>query len=149
MEPIRPDTPDDLDGENDPGVLDPRDSLDDRGVDPLDEGWSPPERAWAVEDWGTTGEEEERGESLAGRLARELPEASWPESDGLGDATGTDGELVDDEVGDVRAGRLYEDDEGAREDTDDELHATDAGIDGGAATAEEAAVHVVRPGDRA
>jgi Family of unknown function (DUF5709) len=136
-------SPDDLDGENDSGLLEPGDTLDDRGVDPLDEGWSPPDRPWVSTDWGTTGDEEERGESLAGRLARELPEPREPDGDGLGDASDTDGELLDDEVGDVRAGRLAEDDDGYGTDEEAELNARDRGIDGGGASAEEAAVHVV------
>jgi hypothetical protein len=49
--------------------------------------------------------------------------------------------LLDDEVGDVRAGRLVM--AGGTFDDDAELYALDAGIDGGAASAEEAAVHVV------
>ena len=138
--------PDDLDGENDTGVLDPEDTLDDRGVDPLDEGWSPAERPWAVTDWGTTEDEEERGESLDGRLARELPDRRADDDgdgDGLGDASDTDGELIDAEVGDRRAGRLVEPDEGWATDVDDELYAGDRGYAGGAASAEEAAVHLV------
>ena len=47
------------------------------------------------------------------------------------------------EVGAERAGRLVEEDEGAREDTDSELFARDVGIDGAGASAEEAAVHVI------
>jgi hypothetical protein len=143
-------SPDDLDGENDSGVLDPEDTLDDRGADPLDEGWSPAERPWAVDDWGTTGDEEERGESLDGRLARELADPVVDGGDGLGDTSDTDGELLDDEVGDVRAGRLAEDDDGTGTDTEAELVAFDRGIDGGAASAEEAAMHLVadrEPGD--
>ncbi|MGY1641759.1 DUF5709 domain-containing protein [Geodermatophilus sp. SYSU D00703] len=143
MQPFDPDlTPDDLDGENDSGVLDPEDTLDDRGVDPLDEGWSPAERPWAVAGWGTTGEEESAGESLDGRLAREVPEPADPDGDGLGDTSDTDGELLDEEVGGDRAGRLVED-EGTSWDTESELLASDRGIDGGAASAEEAAVHLV------
>jgi Family of unknown function (DUF5709) len=152
MQPFDPDlTPDDLDGENDSGVLDPEDALDDRGVDPLDEGWSPAERPWAVAGWGTTGEEESAGESLDGRLAREVPERAGPDGDGpgdgLGDASDTDGELLDEEVGGARAGRLVED-EGASWDTESELLASDRGIDGGAASAEEAAVHLVAEEER-
>ena len=133
----RLDSPDE---DDDSGVLEPGDSLVDRGVgDVLDEGWSAPERPYAVEDWGTTGDEESAGESLAGRLRREVPEGSDDDGDGLGDTSDTDGELRDDEVGDVRAGRLSElDDRGT-----EELVADDEGIDGGAASAEEAAVHVV------
>jgi hypothetical protein len=148
MQPFDPGlTPDDLDGENDSGVLDPEDALDDRGVDPLDEGWSPAERPWAVADWGTTGEEESAGEGLERRLAREVPEPADPDGDGLGDASDTDGELLDEEVGDVRAGRLVEDG-GTSWDTEAELVASDLGIDGGAASAEEAAVHLVAEEDR-
>jgi hypothetical protein len=140
-------SPDDLDGENDSGVLDPEDTLDDRGSDPLDEGWSPADRPWAVDDWGTTGDEEERGESLDGRLARERADPVVDDGDGLGDTTDTDGELRDEEVGDLRAGRLAEDDDGTGADTEAELVAFDRGIDGGAASAEEAAVHLVADRD--
>jgi hypothetical protein len=54
--------------------------------------------------------------------------------------SGTDGELRDDEVGDLRAGRLVADREG-----DPELDALDVGVDGAAASAEEAAVHTAEP----
>jgi len=135
---------DGTDPEEASGVLEPEDTLDGpAGVrDVLDTGWSPAERPWAVDDWGTTEAEEAAGESLDGRLARELPDRVDDEGDGLGDASDTDGELLDDEVGDVRAGRLVDTD-GGRGDTDDELWARDEGIDGAAASAEEAAVHIV------
>jgi hypothetical protein len=111
--------------------------------DPLDEGYSPPERPWAVNDWGTTAREEAEGESLDRRLARERPE-SWAEGDaeddGLGDASDTDGELRDDQVGDARAGRLTDSGDGHG---DHEPYADDVGVDGAGASAEEAAVHVV------
>jgi hypothetical protein len=137
---------DGTDPEEDTGVLEPEDTLDGTpGVrDVLDTGWSPAERPWAVDDWGTTGEEESAGESLDGRLARELPDWVPDEGDGLGDASDTDGELIDDEVGDVRAGRLVDADDGGTDDRDDELFARDEGIDGAAASAEEAAVHIIR-----
>src|SRR4051812_39614373 len=112
--------------------LDELDTLDTRGLaDPLDEGWSPPERPWAVNDWGTTPREEAEGESLNSRLARELPD-SWgeEEGDGLGDVSDTDGELRDDEVGDLRAGRLVADEDVG----DGELDAQDVGVDGAAAS---------------
>ena len=113
-------------------------------------GYSPADRPWVSNDWGTTEREEEAGESLDGRLARELPErVEYPEGDGLGDTSDTDGELIDDEVGSRRAGRLVEpsedDEDGA--DTEDELYAEDEGNDAGAASAEEAAIHVVRDDD--
>ena len=98
---------DGTDPEEASGLLEPEDTLEDlHGVrDVLDTGWSPPERPWAVNDWGTTEAEESAGESLDGRLARELPDSVEDEGDGLGDSSDTDGELLDDEVGDVRAGR--------------------------------------------
>jgi hypothetical protein len=138
---------DGTDPEEASGLLEAEDTLEDaRGVrDVLDTGWSPPERPWAVDDWGTTEAEELAGESLEGRLARELPDDGAPDDgDGLGDSSDSDGELLDDEVGDERAGRLVDADDGGAEDTDDELYARDAGIDGAGASAEEAAVHVVR-----
>jgi hypothetical protein len=57
-----------------------------------------------------------------------------------------DGLLLDDGP-DPRAGRLVAEDEGAHPDTEDELVARDVGIDDGAATAEEAAMHVVEDDD--
>lgn len=129
--------------------LDPEDTLEDRGVaDPLDEGYSPPERPWAVDDFGTTAQEEAEGEDLDHRLARELSDPAFlddgsDDGDGLGDTSDTDGELLaTDEVGRRRAGRLVERDEDPLV-TDDESWAVDAGIDGAAASAEEAAVHVI------
>ncbi len=135
-----PDRGDDLDGD---AQLDQGDTLDDRGVaDPLDEGYSPAERPWAVDDFGTTAREEAEGEDLDHRLAREVPDIS-DEDDGLGDTSDTDGELRDDQVGDRRSGRLVASDEGGVSDTDDEAWASDIGVDGAGASAEEAAVHVV------
>ncbi|SNS33191.1 hypothetical protein SAMN06893096_103255 [Geodermatophilus pulveris] len=140
---------DGTDPEEDSGVLEAQDTLEDLdGVgDTLDTGWSPAERPWAVADWGTTEREELAGESLTGRLAREVPEPQEVDGDGLGDTTDTDGELVDDEVGGSRAGRLVEAADEGWSDVESELHAVDVGIDAGAASAEEAAVHVVPDGE--
>ena len=135
-----PDSGDDLDGD---AQLDQGDTLDDRGVaDPLDEGYSPAERPWAVDDFGTTAREEAEGEDLDHRLARELPDIG-DEDEGLGDTSDTDGELRDDQVGDRRSGRLVAADEGGVTDDDPDAWASDIGIDGAGASAEEAAVHVV------
>jgi uncharacterized protein DUF5709 len=130
------------------GLLQPQDTLDHaNGVcDVLDTGWSPPDRPWAVNDWGTTGWEETTGEGLEGRLAREVPERDDDDGDGLGDTSDTDGELIDGEVGHRRVGRLLE--TGAQwGNIESELHASDVGIDGAAASAEEAAVHLVGESD--
>ena len=107
--------------------------VDDRGLkEPLDEGYSPPEKWSAAQRYGNTEFEEHEGESLDQRLAQEVPDISADEP-----------ELVGGEVGGERAGRLVEDDAGARTDTDKDLFAIDVGIDGAGASAEEAAVHVI------
>ncbi|MCM2410896.1 DUF5709 domain-containing protein [Streptomyces sp. RKAG290] len=122
-------------------LLDVEDTLDNRRLtDALDEGYSPPERPWAVEDRGTTASEQHSGETLDSRLARELPEAADPAGDGVGDKSDGDGEPWDAEVGTVRAGRL------TREldlDEPDSMAGEDVGVDGAAASAEEAAMHVI------
>ncbi|MEU6610768.1 DUF5709 domain-containing protein [Streptomyces shenzhenensis] len=136
--------PDGTEIREDSGLLDAEDTLVNDGVeDPLDRGWSPPERPWAVEHTGVTAAEGHRGETLDQRLAEELPDLAVPDSDGIGDCQGTDGELLDNEVGDLRSGRLVAPDEGVHEDEESALVATDVGIDGAGASAEEAAMHVV------
>lgn len=112
------------------------DTLDGRGVsDLLDEGYSPPERWSAGEGFGTTAAEALRGESFEQRFAQEEPDI---------DPYAVPPEFVDGpEVGRERAGRLVAPDEGSHLDLDEELVAADVGIDGGAASAEEAAIHVV------
>jgi hypothetical protein len=124
--------------------LDDLDTLDGDGtMDPLDRGWSPVERPWAVDGPGLTPREAREGESLDARLTRELPDVRVEDWDGIGDTSDTDGEPLDDEVGTVRSGRLVATDEGWVSVTEEELFATDVGIDGGAASAEEAAMHLV------
>lgn len=136
--------PDSSDVQDDAGLLDAEDTLDNDGVgDPLDRGWSPPDRPWAVERAGVTAAERQQGETLDERLAEELPDLAAPDGDGLGDSSETDGELLDNEVGAARSGRLVAPDEGAHEDEESALVATDVGIDGAAASAEEAAMHIV------
>jgi hypothetical protein len=136
--------PDASDIQDDSGLLDEEDTLEDDDVDnPLDRGWSPPEKPWAVEHDGVTAAERLHGETLEQRLAEELPDLAVPDGDGLGDSEDTDGELLDEEVGAVRSGRLVAPDEGVHEDEESALVATDVGIDGAAASAEEAAMHIV------
>ncbi|AEY93602.1 hypothetical protein SHJG_8337 [Streptomyces hygroscopicus subsp. jinggangensis 5008] len=136
--------PDGSEVQDDAGLLDASDTLDYRsGEEALDEGYSPPERPWGVEHTGVTAAERWRGESLDERLAEEVPDIGVPEGDGIGDTWGTDGELLDDEVGDERAGRLVAPDEGAHENTESDLFASDRGLDGAGASAEEAAMHVI------
>ncbi|MFJ5304883.1 DUF5709 domain-containing protein [Streptomyces sp. NPDC088350] len=136
--------PDGSEVQDDAGLLDAEDTLVADGVeDPLDRGWSPPDRPWAVERADVTAAERQHGESLDQRLAEEVPDLVVPDGDGLGDSEDTDGELRDFEVGDTRSGRLVAPDEGAHEDEESGLIATDVGIDGAAASAEEAAMHIV------
>ena len=131
--------------------------VDDRGLaEPLDEGYSPPEKWSAGQGFGNTPLEESMGESLDQRVAQEVPEPDpYERADAeaeRGDLAplvaedSTDGEAVQADVeaaeGD-RAGRLVAEDEGVRPDTEKDLVAQDVGIDGAAAGAEEAAVHVV------
>jgi hypothetical protein len=136
--------PDGSEIQDDAGLLDAEDTLVNDGVaDPLDRGWSPPDRPWAVERADVTAAERRHGETLDQRLAEELPDLVAPDGDGIGDCDGTDGELLDNEVGSARSGRLVAPDEGAHEDDESALIATDVGIDGAAASAEEAAMHIV------
>ncbi len=121
---------------DDENQLQPGDTLDDRNVeDVLDEGYSPPERWSAAEDYGNTADETLQGESFQQRMKQEVPDV---------DPYAENGENVGGpEVGTARSGRLVAPDEGAGEDTEKDLVADDIGIDGAAASAEEAAVHVV------
>ncbi len=121
---------------DDEDQLQPGDTLDDRGVgDLLDEGYSPPEKWSAGEGYGTTADEALQGESLDQRLRQEEPDA---------DPYAEDGENVGGpEIGTDRSGRLVAPDQGLGEDDEKDLVADDIGIDGAAASAEEAAVHVV------
>jgi hypothetical protein len=126
--------PDSVDTESD--QLEPEDTLMDTGVtDVLDEGYSPPERPW------TADEDASLTSRLDRELAEEVPDPEDP--DWAADAADTDGELLDDQVGERRAGRLVDASAGGVSDTDSDAWATDVGIDGAGASAEEAAIHIV------
>ena len=116
--------------------IEPQRSLIDRGVeDVLDEGYSPPERYSPLIREG-------EHETLDERLEEELPE---PDPYALEE----EDEILDDgEVGGDRAGRLVEPNEGIGPDVESDLVGTDVGIDGAAASAEEAAVHIVPDDER-
>ena len=125
--------------------LQPADTLDDRGVeDALDEGLSPPEQPYGPGAFGPP-------ETIAQILAEEEPDPAsrigvlFDEAEQQrSDQAERDAEFPQDrEVGRVRAGRLVAPDLGFGEDDDAELFALDAGISGGAASAEEAAVHII------
>jgi Family of unknown function (DUF5709) len=108
--------------------LEPERSLDDRGVDdPLDEGYSPPEKPSELLRHGDH-------QTLEERLAAEEPDV----------ADDVEGDFIDDgEVGGERAGRLVDPNQGIGPDVEKELIGDDVGIDGAAASAEEAAMHIV------
>ncbi|MFB7176169.1 DUF5709 domain-containing protein [Streptomyces sp. NPDC056257] len=112
----------------------------------LDQGYSPPERPYASDRVDTTAEGQRRGESLDARLAREQPEQAPPTGDGIGDLTDGEGEPVDPQAGGERAGRLAPATASPHRNS---VLAHDVGIDAGAASAEEAAMHVVPDTDEA
>lgn len=120
---------------DDDDQLSQEDTLIDRGVDDvLDEGYSPPEK------W----KEPRDDETLDELLSEEEPDPAMQlddEDDPSADFS--EGFSNTEEVGDRRAGRLVAPDEGVNPDDESDLLATDVGIDGSAASAEEAAVHVI------
>ncbi|MBB3041334.1 DUF5709 domain-containing protein [Nocardioides soli] len=123
-----------VDDEDQPGNID--DLGDDDVDDELDRGYSPPERYSVGQGYGNTPWEEEHRETIDQRIGQEEPDPD-PYAE-------TDDEFVDDgEVGDARAGRLVDPDEGLGEDREKDLVGDDVGIDGAGASAEEAAVHIV------
>jgi len=130
-------------------VSDASDTLEGNpGDDPLDRGVIPPER-WSA-GIKTAGEQE----SLDQLLAEEEPDTALDADDDLPEDSGDDAEadeyldgLLLDDGPDPRAGRLVAEDEGAHPDDEADLVARDVGIDGGAASAEEAAMHVVEDDD--
>jgi hypothetical protein len=131
--------PDEID-QLDQDQLQPVNNLDNRGVaDFLDEGYSPPEKPSALIREGSH-------ETLDQRLSEEIPEPDPYAEDEQEDNLTVRDELenIDDgEVGEERAGRLVDPNEGIGPDYDRDLIGEEVGIDGAGASAEEAAVHVV------
>ena len=103
--------------------LETAETLEDTGdSDALDSGYIPPDRPYVLDEDGVTGAGMRDGDTLDQRLDREQDEdATYPDPD--------------------RAGRIVVEDETGALFTPDALEAEDVGIDGGAASAEEAAVH--------
>jgi hypothetical protein len=144
--------------------INPGDPTEDPDSSPYDTSWVPADRPPQHTDWGTTPAEEREGEPLDLRLREEEPDV-FAALDGEDDAEITaEADTVDDpavqaaieaEGGDTdfptssfeeqeaRAGRLVEEDEGVRTDTEKDMIATDVGIAGAGASAEEAAMHIV------
>ena len=92
-------------------------------VDALDAGYSPPDRPYALDDDELAVAGQREGETLDERLAREVPEDVPVDVD--------------------RAGRLADPEQDGAMGRTDAIEGQDVGIDGGAASAEEAAVHIV------
>lgn len=119
------------DNEPDAEYLDDAETLSgDYPDEQLDTSYAPPDREPRATKWGTTDLEQALGEPLELRLAEEEPDI--------------DADTPHDET---RAGRLVAPDEGAHARLETDLIATDAGIAGSAASAEEAAMHIVDDGD--
>ncbi|MDR1266294.1 MAG: DUF5709 domain-containing protein [Propionibacteriaceae bacterium] len=116
------------------------DSLIDRGVaDVLDEGYIAQDRWSVLQTYGNTAAEVRRGESIDRQIAAEAPELTdeplpWRPEPGQ--------ETM---VGGRRAGRLVAVGDGG--DSRPDTMAQDVGIDGGGASAEEAAMHIVGSAD--
>ncbi|MDL9937490.1 DUF5709 domain-containing protein [Gordonia sp. ABSL1-1] len=141
---------------DDDDQLQPGDTLDDRGVDDvLDEGYSPPDHKPKGAVHGLTAQEMREGESLDERLREEEPDVDDGDPLDRIDAderdetrwrsheSDHDNEFAEavDQVGDRRSGRLVAPDAGFGPDTESEAFASDVGIDGAGASAEEAAMH--------
>ena len=129
-----------VDDEDQPGNID--DLGDPDVADELDRGYSPPEKYSAGQGYGNTPWEEEHREGIDQRIAQEEPDVDpYAAAFDSGSASDEDEDELTRRGYDrePRAGRLVADDD--RGDVD--AVAADVGIDGGAASAEEAAVHVV------
>ncbi len=129
----------------DDGQLPQEDTLDDRGVDDLlDEGYSPPEQLYGP---GAFGPRETLDQLLAEEEEDPVSRLNSPvdsDEQTRSDEAEREAEFPERrEVGRMRAGRLVAPDMGFGEDVEAELEASDVGIDGGAASAEEAAVHII------
>ncbi|NKE56938.1 hypothetical protein FXN61_08850 [Lentzea sp. PSKA42] len=124
----------------DDGVLDTSDTLDDdRVADPLDTGVAAADRWAGANSFGTTPAEARTGESLAQLLAAEEPDV-----DPYAEVSDDEDELIRRGYDlEPRAGRLVAYDKGFGDDDEADAVAWDAGIDGGGASAEEAAMHLV------
>ena len=123
-----------VDDEDQPSNLE---DLPDGDVDDeLDRGYSPPEKYSAGQGYGNTPWEEQHRETIDQRIVQEEPDPD-PYAEVVDDFP------EDGEVGDRRAGRLVDVNQGIGEDVEKDLVGEDVGIDGAAASAEEAAVHIV------
>lgn len=113
------------------------DSLIDRGVDDvLDEGYIAPDNWSPAMGYGNTPAEMRQGETIEMRVRQEEPERAPSDED-------WNPHKENRQVGTERAGRLMAVQGAGREDT----LGVDVGISGGAASAEEAAMHIITEDD--
>jgi len=94
--------------------------------DALDAGYIPPDRPYGLDEDGVTAKGMRAGDSLDDRLRREQPEEWTADPD--------------------RSGRIMMDGESAALETRDAMAGVDVGMAGGAASAEEAAMHDIGTG---
>ena len=137
-------------------IGDPSDPFEDEGLaspdperaaqritgDAQDDVPIPGDRPVAVTDFGTTVAEQQAGEPLDLRLAREEPELLTRADSPPDVSEDADNPYPADR--EERVGRIVETDEGAREDTEADVVALDVGTDGGGFTAEERAMRIER-----
>lgn len=141
-----------LDDEN---QLQPEDTLD-GDEDPLEHGYSPPDRLQGVTAWGTTAEEQLQGETIEQRIHQELPDpdSAYGAPDNESGMDGGDDMVGGDDVDAIPAerdfvggegqpvGSLVAPDEGLGEDRESEAVARETEAVG-SATPEESAMHYV------
>jgi hypothetical protein len=101
-------------------------------TDGLDAGYIPADQPYLLDEQRLTAAELSEPETLDERLARERP-----------DVLQSPAQLRDTDI--TRAGRIIPAVTNPDGEPADSIEATDIGIDGGAASAEEAAMHVVEP----
>ena len=119
------------------------------GKDALDASYVPPDRPFGLDDEETTAAAMREPETLDHRLRRERPDVGADVA--AGEPAPEQGEVVDSVAGAERSGRLAPAADTVIEGTgsDPVVESTDAvdvGISGGAASAEEAAVHELDEG---
>ena len=136
------------------------DTLIDRGVDDvLDEGFSPPDRPRGSYAYGTTAAEQRGHETIDQRILQEEPDpysAYGAPDDESGEQRGRKEKIGGDDpdsiyadadyvgqAGRVRSGRIVASAEDGNTEFENDVFAGDVGIDGGGASAEEAAMHII------
>ena len=145
---------------DDEDQLQPGDTLVDRGVDDiLDEGYSPPDRPRGSYAYGTTATEQRGHETIDQRILQEEPDPfsadGAPEDESGFERAGRERLGGDDpdsiyadedfvgQAGRRRSGRIVASAEDGDPQFENDVFAGDVGIDGGGASAEEAAMHIL------